>query len=80
MGHYVHINIGTDSRLSLWAADNLSTHRWINPFVTWANNSSLLVYARRLQVDTSAWTPGSIWSSAIGVGKLEMDTDKWNTI
>ena len=80
MGHYAHINIGTDSRLSLWAADDVSAHRWINPSVAWANNSTLLVYARRVQVDTSAWSPGSIWSSAIGVGELEMDTDKKNGI
>jgi len=77
VGRYAHIDVGTDSKIALWAFDDAPAHRWINPSIIWANRTTLLVSARRLQIDTPASGIGSIWSSDVGIGELKMNTEKY---
>ena len=77
VGRYAHIDVGTDSKIMLWASDDAHAHRWMNPSIVWANHTTLLVSARRLRIDTPASGLGSIWSSDLGIGELKMSTDKY---
>jgi peptidoglycan/LPS O-acetylase OafA/YrhL len=69
-------NVGFDSNIQISSSEN-DTLRWINPSIAWSKNSTLLMSARRLQLEVPDTHMGSIWSSDIGIGELKIHGDKF---